>query len=156
MSPSGQTIALASINRSLVEGRPCVATCTEDAYRALSAAAPGELLSRSTALELQPLDAHEVIDYVRRNGGRSDIRRRWRSEHSDGLADVVGHITTPLMAAMLREACLRNDPSLERLRAATAEGRDTAPRGRMPPGSAGGKWWPSFLGCLSRWRSAHW
>ncbi|WP_169792387.1 hypothetical protein [Actinoplanes rectilineatus] len=114
LSLSGQAVALSSINLWLGRDRPLVLTCGGADYRHLVENESFTLLSGSTAIEIQPLSPKAVVGYLTRNTtGLAEVHAK-RGGLSE-LSSLAAHVSSPLLATMLRGALTNQESPLTRL-----------------------------------------
>ena len=100
--------AIAKVNDALLGGQGLILAARTDAFR-LAVQPPGGVevqLAGATAIELCPLDARVVTEYLRDSAGGKESAARWTDVTavlvSDDSAPVAQALTTPLMAALAR------------------------------------------------------
>ena len=108
MPASRTSKAIAKINKGLLAGQRLILAARTDAFR-LAVDPPGGVavqLAGAAGIELCPLGADVVIDYLRDSAGGQESAGRWddvaRVLAADESAPVTQALTTPLMAALAR------------------------------------------------------
>ncbi len=98
--------AVVAINQALHSGQPLIVSSRTDAYSEAirPAGGIGVALTGAAGIRLRPLDAQDVVDYLRSSAGGATGRRRW-DRVADALASggpLAEALVTPLMTTLAR------------------------------------------------------
>lgn len=131
-------LAIAGINRAMLPGQGFILAARTIPYRkAVRPDEPGRVavdLAGATGIQIRPLEASEVAEYLRKSAPRPEDAARWvpviEAFTTDAQAPVVQALSTPLMIALAR--VIYNPRPDEHATAVTADPAELLDANRFP------------------------